>query len=177
MTNKLSNAEINRRRVDVRPAARHPVTVLLEDVRSAYNVGAVFRTADAAYLESVYCTGITADPSHRKVVKTALGAQETVPWAKEHDTLAVVNRLKDRGYRCIALEITNNPASWSDIQAEHFPICLVVGNEISGVSDPVLKCCDLVLEIPQYGEKHSLNVAVAAGIAVYKLLECFRGAW
>ena len=177
MIEKLTFEQINLRHAGIRPDARYPIAVFLENVRSAYNVGAVLRTADAAYLESVYCAGITADPSHRRVVKTALGAQETVPWSRDQDAPALATALKNRGYTLAALEITTEPTSWDAIGEIHFPLCLVVGNEVSGVSESVLGLCDMALEIPQFGEKHSLNVAVAAGIAVYKLLERFKGEW
>ena len=171
MIQKLTYEQINRRHQTFRPARRHPVSILLENVRSAYNVGSVLRTADAGYLENVYCAGITATPNHRSVAKTALGAQESVPWQKVSDAVELARHLRSNGIHLAALEQTKEPASWGELHAGHFPLCLVVGNEISGVSDALLRECDVALEIVQYGEKQSLNVSVAAGIAVYRLLD------
>ncbi len=174
MISKLAYEQINRRNRAARPDARHPLSIMLEDVRSAYNVGAVFRTADAAYLERVYCTGITPPPTHRSVAKTALGAQDSVPWRRVSRASGAVSMLKSSGHTVVALEQTNRPTAWEKIADNHFPMCLVVGNEVNGVSEDLLQMCDLALEIPQFGAKQSLNVAVAAGIAVFKLLDRYR---
>lgn len=164
-----------------RPAAatvsdlpKHPITVVLDDVRSLYNVGSILRTSDAALVERVVCTGITGTPDHRRVHKTALGAQDTVAWEYEEDPLRVVRRLRRRGYTLAVLEITDTPTATTDVGARHFPLCLVVGNEISGVREVLVETADLALEIPQYGAKHSLNVAVAYGVAVFDLVRCYR---
>ena len=153
---------------------KHPITVVLDDVRSLYNVGSILRTSDAALVERVVCTGITGTPDHRRVHKTALGAQDTVAWAYEEDPLRVVRRLRRRGYTLAVLEITDAPTATTAVEARHFPLCLVVGNELHGVREALVEAADLALEIPQYGAKHSLNVAVAFGVAVFDLVRCYR---
>lgn len=150
---------------------RHPVVVVLDDIRSIYNVGAIFRTSDAARIEKLYLTGITGTPEHRALHKTALGAQDTVPWEHVRDATALVTRLKAEGYTIAVLEHTDDPTPFEAVTSADFPLCLIVGNEVQGVRDALVEGADLALEIPQYGAKQSLNVAVAYGIAVYRLLD------
>ena len=154
---------------------KHPITVVLDNVRSLYNVGSIFRTSDAALIERLYLTGITGTPEHRGLHKTALGAQDTVAWAYEKDPVEVLRRLRHDGYTLAALEITDMPTHTTEVLPDHFPLCLVVGNEISGVRDELVAMADLALEIPQYGAKQSLNVAVAYGVAVFDLVQRYRG--
>lgn len=149
---------------------RNPVRVIIENVRSAFNVGSILRTADALALEHVYLAGFTADGNHPGVHKSALGAQDTVPWSVARTAEDAMDDARSLGCTIAALEITDSPTAVSDLTAEHFPICLVVGNELDGVSDSVLAKCDLAIELPQYGAKHSLNVAVAFGVAGYDLV-------
>ncbi len=172
---KLKHEEIPR----PSPAAvsalpKHPISVVLDNVRSLYNVGSIFRTSDAALIEKLYLTGITGTPDNRGLHKTALGAQDTVAWAYEKDPVAVAHRLREAGYTLAVLEITDTPTRTTAVKSDHFPLCLVVGNELSGVRDDLVHLADLALEIPQYGAKQSLNVAVAYGIAVFDLVRCFR---
>lgn len=172
---KLKHEEIPRLSTDeVARAPRHPVVVVVDSVRSIYNVGSIFRTSDAVHLRHLYLTGITGTPDHRGVHKTALGAQDTVPWSHHQDAAVLVTRLRAQGYTIAALEITDTPTLSGDILPEHYPLCLIVGNEVSGVSEALLALSDLALELPQYGAKQSLNVAVAYGIAVYDLVRNFR---
>lgn len=172
---KLEHAEIPR--PDPRTLAtlpRHPIAVVLDDVRSLYNVGSIFRTSDAARIERLYLGGITGTPEHPGLHKTALGAQDTVPWTHVASPIEAVEALRKRGYTIAALEITDTPTPISEVRAEHFPLCLIVGNEVHGVRNELVERADLALEIPQYGAKQSLNVAVAYGIAVFGLVERYR---
>jgi tRNA G18 (ribose-2'-O)-methylase SpoU len=147
---------------------------VLDNIRSAYNVGAMFRTAECAYIAKLVLCGITARPPHRKVEKTALGTTQRVPWEYFADTLDAVRHLKEHGWTVAALEITDESVPIQTVQRTHFPLALVIGNEVTGVDDRVLAASDIVLEIPQFGEKESLNVAVAFGVALYLLLEKVR---
>jgi tRNA G18 (ribose-2'-O)-methylase SpoU len=153
---------------------KHPISVIVESVRSIYNVGSIFRTSDAARIEHVYLTGISGTPEHRGLHKTALGAQDTVPWSFEPDSMSIVNRLRNEGYTIAVLEITDRPTLTHEIEPGAFPLCLIVGNEVTGVSAPLVEAADLALEIPQFGAKQSLNVSVAYGIAVFDLVRRFR---
>lgn len=152
----------------------HPLTVVIENVRSAYNVGSIMRTCDAALVERVIVTGYTPRPSHRKVRKTALGAESGVRWESAEDAASVVKQLKADGYTVAVLEITDTPQYVGDLESGHFPLALVVGNEVSGISEGVIDRADFAIEIPQYGSKQSLNVAVAFGIAAMGIVERFR---
>jgi 23S rRNA (guanosine2251-2'-O)-methyltransferase len=174
---KLIHAEILERRLtpdEALASARHPVIGVLENVRSLYNVGSCFRTADAMLLERLVLTGYTPAPPRSEIAKTALGATETVPWEHESDVIAAVRRLRDEGVAVYALEITEGSTPIDAVPALRFPAALVVGNEIAGVSQAVLEHCDGALEIPMYGVKHSLNVAVAFGIGVWELVRAYR---
>lgn len=153
---------------------RHPISVVVDNVRSIYNVGALFRTSDAAFIEKIYLTGITGTPENRGLHKTALGAQDTVAWEYAPDAVSVVNRLRTVGHTIGVLEITDRPTYTTDVDERAFPLCLVLGNELHGVSPDIVKQADLALEIPQYGAKQSLNVAVAYGIAVFDLVRAYR---
>lgn len=153
---------------------RHPVTALLENVRSIRNVGSIFRTADAARLQRLVLTGITGTPRHRKLRKTSLGAEESVPWTYEDEALPAVRRLRADGYAVAALEITDAPTTVDQLTLESFPLCLVLGNELDGVSEPLIEEADHTLSIPQFGQKQSLNVSVAFGIAALDLVRHYR---
>lgn len=168
---KLRSAEIPRRPPEeVLAEQRHPIVAVLADIRSAYNVGAIFRTADALLVERIVCCGYTPTPEHHSVAKTALGAEAAVPWQGREDAVQVLEELRTAGYHIAALEQTDRPTPLSRIQAGHFPLALVVGNEVEGVDQRVLDACDLAIELPQYGSKTSLNVAVAFGVAGYGLI-------
>ena len=172
---KLKHSEI--RRIppsSLAAATRHPVTVVIENVRSAYNVGSILRTCDAAFVDRVILTGYTPAPDHAKVRKTALGAEKALDWEVQAETDLVIQQLKAQGYTIAALEITNEPFRVEDLNANHFPLAILVGNEITGVDDVSLSHADLALEIPQYGTKQSLNVAVAFGVVVMGAIERFR---
>lgn len=172
---KLKHEEIPRSdpgRVDLLP--KHPISVVVDDVRSIHNVGSIFRTSDAALVEKIYLTGISGTPENRSLHKTALGAQDTVAWEYAREAEPLVRRLKSQGYTIAALEITNRPTHTTDVEVDAFPLCLIVGNELNGVSEQLISLSDLAFEIPQFGAKQSLNVSVAYGIAVFDLVRRYR---
>ncbi len=154
--------------------AGHPVSVLLDNVRSIYNVGAMFRTSDAALVEKLYLTGITGTPENRKLHKTALGAQDTVRWEYQADPLPVAQALKRSGYTIGVLEITNCPTPTTEVKESFFPLCLIVGNELHGVRERLVAEADVAFEIPQFGAKQSLNAAVAYGVAIFDIVRAYR---
>lgn len=153
---------------------KHPISVVVDNVRSIYNVGSIFRSSDAALIEKVYLTGITGTPDNNALHKTALGAQDTVEWTYEEEAVDVVRTLRREGYTIGVLEITDQPTYTSHIRPGHFPLCLVVGNELHGVRPAIVEQADMALEIPQYGAKQSLNVSVAFGIAAFDLVRAYR---
>ncbi|MDB5035738.1 MAG: methyltransferase [Chlorobi bacterium] len=174
---KLIHAEIVEQRIsgeDALAATRHPVAAVLEDIRSLYNVGSCFRTADAMLLRKLMLTGYTPAPPRKEISKTALGATESVPWEHIRDPLEGVLKLRDEGYRIYALEITDGSMRLDSIEPLPFPVAFVAGNEIAGVGAGTLAHCDGAIEIPMYGVKHSLNVAVAFGIAAWELVRMAR---
>jgi tRNA G18 (ribose-2'-O)-methylase SpoU len=171
---KLIHQELLDRRLDpaeVPGVRRHPVVGVLENIRSMYNIGSCFRTADAMLLERLVLTGYTSTPPRKEILKTALGATETVPWQHEESTIDAIETLRAEGYRIYALELTDSSTPIDRIDAMDFPAAIVLGNELNGVSQDVLDHCDQAIEIPMYGVKHSLNVAVAFGVAAW---ECVR---
>ncbi len=172
---KLKHHEIPRVAPEaVETLERHPIVIIADNVRSLYNVGSFFRTADAFALETIILTGITATPEHPGLHKTALGAQDFVPWQYIAEPEEAARLVKQRGYTLAALELTDTPTHIEDIEPHHFPLALVVGHEVHGVSEDVLELADLAIEIPQYGVKQSLNAAVAFGIAAHGLVQRWR---
>jgi len=146
-----------------------PLILVLDSVRSGLNVGSVFRTADAFAVEKIILCGITAQPPHREILKTALGSTETVPWMAVDHAVEAVEQLKLAGYRVFAVEQTTQKIWLQDfVPASDEKYAFVLGNEVDGVTDAVLRVCDGAIEIPQFGTKHSLNIAVAAGIVVWE---------
>jgi 23S rRNA (guanosine2251-2'-O)-methyltransferase len=177
MHRKLRHDELLQQRLtseqaQVRP--RHPISLLLHNIRSLYNVGSIFRTSDAGLVEKLYLCGYTPHPPRKEIEKTALGAVDTVPWEYIADTKQAVMRLRSKGIRVFALEMTSESCSVYSLEKSDFPMCLVLGNEISGVDDDVLELCDGALDIPMYGVKHSLNVSVAAGIALFEAVHAWK---
>jgi tRNA G18 (ribose-2'-O)-methylase SpoU len=170
---KLTHAEIRQQRKELSNLSkftRNPIFALCENIRSIYNVGAIFRTSDGAFIEKVFLTGYTPHPPRKEIEKIALGATLSVPWEYRADPIEVVNELKTKDIKICALEITDKKKLIYDITKDDFPLCLVVGNEITGVSKELLSLADTAVELPMFGIKHSLNVAVAYGIAVYELI-------
>lgn len=153
---------------------RHPVVLVLDNIRSAHNVGSILRTADALRLEEVICCGFTPPADHRSVYKTSLGSEETVPWRHAESAPDVIRHLRNDGYSIAALELTDQPDSADQLDVSRFPLALIAGNEVDGVSDALLPLCDLALEIPQFGAKQSFNVAVATGIMAHDLVRRYR---
>jgi tRNA G18 (ribose-2'-O)-methylase SpoU len=149
--------------------AKHPIILILNDVRSMHNVGSVFRTADAFGVEAVYLCGFTPQPPHRDIHKTALGATESVVWKHFANTLNAINEVKQKGYRVLAVEQTHDSIYLQDYAWNGKPLALVFGNEVTGVDNEVLALVDDVLEIPQYGAKHSLNISVSVGVVLWHL--------
>ena len=174
---KLSMQALNRLSVAAfRTAGKLPVVLVLDNVRSGLNVGSIFRTADAFLVDKIILCGITAQPPHREILKSALGSTETVDWAYFDTTLLAVEHLKMAGYRIWALEQMAQKTWLQDfhpLPAAQY--AFVLGNEVEGVTESVLPLCDGAIEIPQFGTKHSLNVAVAAGILVWELAQKLRG--
>ncbi|MCB0428622.1 MAG: RNA methyltransferase [Flavobacteriales bacterium] len=167
---KLQNDALNRLSVSEHQVAdKLPVRIILDRVRSALNVGSVFRTADAFRLEAIYCCGITAVPPHKEILKTALGATETVKWEHHETTIDAILRARGDGYRIIGIEQTDQSISLPDVETTGQPLALVFGHEVEGVHIDALKLCDEVWEIPQAGSKHSLNISVAAGIVAWEV--------
>lgn len=172
---KLNHHEIDRLSIETyRKTDKHPIAVVAENIRSMHNLGSILRSSDAAAVERVYLAGYAPDPNHRAVHKTALGAQDTVEWQRSDDAIALVQQLKRTGYTIVALEITDSPASVEEISFEHFPIALLLGNEVEGVSHDLLQLCDFAIQIDQFGTKQSLNVSVAFGITVFDLVRKYR---
>ena len=169
---KLTMQELNRLPVaDFKATPKSPVVLVLDNVRSLHNVGAVFRTADAFALEHIYLCGVTGRPPHREITKTALGSTESVAWTHTATTLEAVQQLQATGYQIIALEQTTTSVLLPQFRPEvGRPLALVLGNEVFGVDDDVLALCDIAVEIPQLGTKHSLNVSVAAGVVLWDIL-------
>ncbi len=174
---KLIHAEILEQRItsdQALAAERHPVVGVLEDIRSLYNVGSCFRTADAMVLRKLMLSGYTPAPPRKEISKTALGATESVPWEHRRDPVEAVLALKEEGYHLYALEITDRSLKLDELDRINFPVAFVAGNEIAGVGAGTLAHCDGAIEIPMYGVKHSLNVAVAFGIASWELVKLAR---
>jgi 23S rRNA (guanosine2251-2'-O)-methyltransferase len=167
---KLSMDDLNRKTAEeFKKATKLPVVIVLDNVRSMNNIGSVFRTADAFLLEAIYLCGVTAQPPHREIQKTALGATETVNWKHFATTLEAVNTLKSEGYNVYAVEQADESTMLDKFIPAHGKIALVFGNEVSGVEQAVIDVCDACIEIPQYGTKHSLNLAVSVGIVVWEV--------
>jgi 23S rRNA (guanosine2251-2'-O)-methyltransferase len=170
---KLSMDELGRKTVaEFKHAEKNPIIAVLDNIRSMHNVGSVFRTADAFLIEAVCLCGYTPQPPHRDIHKTALGATETVDWLYYPQTTLAVADLKARGYTVYGIEQAVGSISLENFKAAPGEkMAVVFGNEVEGVQTEVLQMCDGCIEIPQLGMKHSLNISVAAGIALWKLSE------
>jgi 23S rRNA (guanosine2251-2'-O)-methyltransferase len=174
---KLRNEELNRMDVSrFRESEKTPLVILLDNVRSLHNIGSVFRTADAFLVEAIYLCGITACPPHKDIQKTALGATETVEWKYFQHTVDAVKQLQEKGYRVYAAEQAEGSIFLQDfVLSPGRGLAVVLGHEVDGVSQEVIHACDGCIEVPQYGSKHSLNIAVCAGIVVWELFMKLRG--
>jgi tRNA G18 (ribose-2'-O)-methylase SpoU len=166
---KLENRELDRKSItDFKKSEKTPLILVLDDVRSLHNIGSVFRTADAFLVEKIILCGITATPPHKEIHKTALGATETVDWEHNANVLEVIKNLKQDNTTVFAIEQVENAIFLQDFEVEgDTKYALVFGNEVYGVSQDAVAICDGCIEIPQLGTKHSLNIAVSAGIVVW----------
>ena len=174
MGRKLKVTEMGRLTVEeFRRAEKMPLVVVLDNVRSMYNVGSVFRTADAYRVERIMLCGITGRPPHPEIHKTALGAEDSVDWQYCADANEAVQTLKSDGYMVYAIEQAEGSISLEKFQAENScsKLAVVLGNEVKGVQQSVVDLCDGCIELPQFGTKHSLNVSTAAGIVIWELFK------
>ncbi len=167
---KLANEELNRKTVDeFKQAKKLPIVLVLDNIRSLNNVGSAFRTADSFLLEAVHLCGVTGTPPNPEIQKTALGATETMSWKKHSTTLECITELINQGYTICSAEQAEHSVMLNDFQVDkEKKYALVFGNEVYGVEQNVIDKSDYVLEIPQYGSKHSLNVAVSIGIVCWE---------
>lgn len=171
---KLRNSELNRLSTEeFKQIDKLPIIVALDDVRSMHNVGSVFRTSDAFRIERLILGGITPVPPLAEIEKTALGATESVEWTYERNLLKAILLLKREGYRIIAFEHTSKSILITDNESSQEKCVLIFGNEVKGISAEVLAACDLIIEIPQLGTKHSLNISVSAGIGIWEFAKNF----
>ena len=176
MSRKIPNEELNRLSVEAfKLEKKTPIIVILDNIRSLNNIGSVFRTSDAFLIEKVYLCGITAQPPHRDINKTALGATATVAWEHVEETLDLVNNLKENGTLVYAVEQVEGSIMLNDFvpQADK-KLAIILGNEVDGVQQEVVNACDGSIEIPQLGTKHSLNISVSTGIVLWSLFEKLR---
>ena len=170
---KLKNSELERLTVETfKSAKKTPIIVVLDNIRSLNNIGSVFRTSDAFLIEKIYLCGITAQPPHKDIHKTALGATDSVEWEHVEDTLALIKRLKDLKIKTIAIEQADNAVQLQDFKPKNGEkLAVVFGNEVKGVQQEVVSACDTCVEIPQYGTKHSLNISVSCGVVLWDLFQ------
>ncbi len=168
---KLENAELDRKSVeDFKSAVKTPIIIILDDIRSLNNIGSVFRTADAFLVEKIYLCGITAKPPNKEIQKTALGATETIEWEYYDNVVECIKHLQANYVKVFAIEQVENSIFLNDFKVKkNQKYALVFGNEVFGVSQNAVSVCDGSIEIPQLGTKHSLNIAVSAGIVVWDL--------
>jgi len=173
---KLKLHELGRVSVEeFKKQEKTPLVLILDNIRSALNVGSAFRTADSFALEKIYLCGITATPPHREILKTAIGASDSMDWVHKKDTVRAIEELKKEGFTVLAIEQAEGSELLQsiDIQADG-KYALVFGNEVSGVQDSVMKVVDGCLEIPQFGTKHSLNISVCLGIVVWEFCKTMK---
>ena len=168
---KLLNHELERKTVEqFRTSEKAPFIIVLDNVRSRSNVGSIFRTADAFLTEAIYLCGITSSPPNREIQKTALGATESVIWKYFSETSAAINELKEKGYKIIAVEQAEGSVELQNLQLEsNRKYALVFGHEVNGVEQDIVNLCDMCVEIPQFGTKHSFNIAISVGIVLWEV--------
>lgn len=168
---KLKNSELDRLNVEeFKEAKKTPIIIILDNIRSLNNIGSVFRTSDAFLIEKIYLCGITAIPPHKDIHKTALGSTETVAWEYVENTLDIVEKLKAENIKICAIEQTENATMLDKFNIEpNMKYALVFGNEVKGVAQDVVNASNAVIEIPQFGTKHSLNISVSCGVVVWDI--------
>ena len=173
---KLKNSELNR--VDVegfKSVKKIPLIVILDNIRSLNNVGSVFRTSDAFVVEKIYLCGITAQPPHKEIHKTALGSTDSVDWEYAEDTLELVEKLKKENVKIASIEQADNSTKLQDFEIEpNQKYAVVFGNEVKGVQQEVVSMSDCCIEIPQFGTKHSLNISVSVGVVLWDVFKKMR---
>lgn len=173
---KISNEEIKKRKptvAELRLRRRTPICLMLDNIRSRFNVGAIFRTADAALVLEIILGGITPVPPHKEIDKSALGATGVVPWQHKANLVEEILSRKSRGETIVVLEIAEGSVSYCDAKF-NFPVCLVLGSEVEGVSQKILDIADVAVQIPMLGLANSLNVATACGIALFEILKQYK---
>ena len=169
---KLKNKDLQRINIEAfKSAEKTPITIVLDNVRSAINVGSVFRTSDAFLIENIILCGITATPPNKEIRKAALGSTDSVNWKYIKNTTDAVKQLIKDGYYVVGVEQADKSTQLNEFELPKKPIAIIMGNEVNGVSQEVIDICNEVIEIPQFGTKHSLNVSVSAGILIWKIWE------
>jgi len=173
---KLAMSELERlSNEQFKSAKKIPIIAILDDIRSLNNIGSIFRTADAFRLEAIYLCGITAQPPHRDIHKTALGATESVDWKYFKDIKEAITSLHQKSYKIYGIEQTTNSSNLNDFKIHsNEKYALIFGNEVSGINDDIFTLLDGCIELPQWGTKHSLNVSVCAGIVLWKFSKSFK---
>ena len=176
MNRKRQNEELKRLSAnDYKSVSKIPLVIVLDDIRSAHNVGSVFRTADAFLIEAIYICGFTPFPPNREIQKTALGASETVSWKYFKSIDEAITELKNSEYKIAVVEQTEKKIMLNDFSfSDNAKTAIVFGNEVGGVSQSVVDAADVCIEVPQFGTKHSLNIAVCAGIVIWELFQRMR---
>lgn len=173
MPRKLSTKEILKENLDQSPPqALSEVKLVVHNIRSLHNVGSVFRSSDAFGISEIMISGYTPRPPRPEISKTAIGAEEFVKWSAHDDHIGILKELKNDGYTLIGLEQTDNSIPLPEFNAGSYSkLCIILGNEVTGIDDDIMPFIDVFVMIPQFGHKHSLNVSVAAGVTLYALLE------
>ena len=168
---KLKNSELDRISVEeFKKSKKIPITILLENIRSAHNIGSVFRTADSFLINEIILCGISAQPPNKDIRKTALGSSESVEWRYEKNIDKAIKKLKDEGNKIISIEQTTNSISLENFKPSNkSKYAIIFGNEVNGIDQRTIDLSDMTIEIPQYGTKHSLNISVAAGIIIWDI--------
>lgn len=168
---KLKNNELNRLTVNAfKEAKKTPIIIVLDNVRSLNNIGSIFRTSDAFLIEKVYLCGITATPPHKDIHKTALGSTDTVTWEYVENTISLIKKLKNENVKICAIEQAENATMLNNFKTEkNGKYALIFGNEVKGVSQDVVNASDTVIEIPQFGTKHSLNISISCGVVIWDI--------
>jgi 23S rRNA (guanosine2251-2'-O)-methyltransferase len=173
---KLKNEELNRISIDqFKTTKKTPIIIVLDNIRSLNNIGSVFRTADAFLIEAIYLCGITAQPPHREIQKTALGATESVAWKYFESTNDALTELKESNYKIAAIEQAENSTFLNDFDVlKEDKLAVIFGNEVKGVDQEAINLSDTVIEIPQFGTKHSLNISVSTGVVIWELFKKYQ---
>ena len=167
---KLKNKDLQRISIEeFKNSRKTPITIVLDNVRSSLNVGSVFRTADAFLIEKIILCGITPTPPNKDIRKSALGSTNSVDWEYEDNTIDAVLKLKKNNYTIIGVEQVKESIMLNNFKISEDQIAIIFGNEVDGVMNEVINLCDKVIEIPQFGTKHSLNISVSSGIVIWEL--------